>query len=201
MKHKRTVVFSLVIVAAAIGFGVTWPILAARFGSPAMRQVVLMDWVNQKGKLSAIQKRVLLALLHKNIGDPDAAGMALAVMNARLKEDEDEIVRHLAYVAFTSKNPADCHVALSGLTKVSARHKDIAVGAFLHQLRISDPNKKADALKLVFAISGLSKFSIREALPDIEPLRTHSNTFLAYAAERAATRLRDSDKTPDATPK
>ena len=202
IKHKRLII-ALCFTGAAVmlGFVLTWPALAARFGTTVTRQNILYDWLNQKSKLTVLQKRVLLSLLYEDVGDPGAAAIAIPVLNAHLKEDEDEIVRHLAYIALTKTNASDCRLALSGLNRVAARHKNIAVRAFLYHLKNSDPEKTADAHKLVFAVTGLGKFMVREALPDIEVLTNHSNTFLTSAAEAAVAHLRGADASPTEIPK
>jgi hypothetical protein len=201
IKRKRLIIGLLFAAAVlALGFALTWPVLAVRFGTPVMRQTVLYDWLNQRGKLSFLQKRVLLSLLYKKV-DANAASMALPVLNAHLKEDEDEIVRHLAYIAFTSKDSTECAVALSGLKSVSAKHKEIAVSAFRYHLKNSDPDKKDDALKLVFAVSGLGKFLDRDALPGIESLTNHSNTFLTSTAKAAIAHLQGLDASPNEMPR
>lgn len=123
--------------------------------------------------------------------------VALPVLNTHIKEDEDEIVRHLAYVAFTSKNASECAIALSGLKSVSAKHKDLAISAFRYHLRNSNPAKKADASKLVFAVTGLGTFLDREALPEIESLTNQSNAFLAAAAQATVTHLRNPETSPN----
>ena len=194
MNRKRLAVGLCLITAALITFLCSWRLLAARFGTPAVRQVVLAEWVNQKNQLSILQKKVLISLLYQDVGDPAAVRLAISVLNAHLKDDEQELVRHLAYVALTANNSGDCAVALAGLKSVSAKHKKIAVGAFLYHLRNSDPNNKGDAFKLAFAISGLAKFSVREALPEIEQLTNHENTLLSGAAEAAVFRLHASQE-------
>ena len=119
-KRTRRVIYICavaVIVAAFVGW--TWDAFwAVRFGSPLTRQVVTSQWLNQQSRLSFCQKHVLITLLYTDVDDPAAVGEALAVLKAHMKEDEDEIVRHLVYVALTASNPDDAAVALSGLKSV-----------------------------------------------------------------------------------
>ena len=185
--NKRCVMGCGVIVIVA-GFLIAWnwQLAAARYGTAAMRQVVLCDWINQLSKLSDVQKRVLYSLLYENVGDPDAVGEALAVLNAHIQEDEDQIVRHLVYVAFTTQNPSDRRVALSGLQHVTPKHETVATAVFLYYLKHSDTsNNGKEALNASFCISGLVKFSYRDARPAIAQFTNNANKYLAETANQA----------------
>ena len=195
MTRRKKVFVALLV--ALLGFDILlilvvqyWPVWAARYGSPVMRQIILSQWVDQDPKLGPLQKRVVIALLYQRTDDPEARGEALGVINAHLKEDEDEFVRHLAYVAFTAGNPSDCSMALYGLAKASPKHKELAVSAFRYHLTDLRSPSKADQFKMVPAVVGLARFSVHDALPTIEALTNHSNTFLAFTAEKAAARLK-----------
>lgn len=66
IKRKRLVMgLAFAAVALLLGLTLAWPALAARFGTPVIRQAVLYNWQNQKRELSVLQKRVLLSLLYK----------------------------------------------------------------------------------------------------------------------------------------
>jgi hypothetical protein len=171
-----------------------WPLLAVRYGGPVTRQVVISEWSNQRSKLSLLQKKVLFALLYKDVGDPEAKGQALAALNSHLKEDEPEIVRHLSYVALTAKSPSDCTVALAGLMHVSPNHQEIAKAVFLYQLKHADPNKTENALKLSTSMAGLAGQSYLEARPLIKNFTNSPNQYLAESARRALAKLDDSEK-------
>ncbi len=158
-----------------------------------MRQVEISTWQNQRSRLTGLQRSILFSLLYKDVRDPDAAGMSLGALNAHLRENEDEIVRHLVYVALTTKNPYDCNVALSGLRKVSPKHRAIALATFLYELNHSDPQVKANWQKLVTSIGGLADYSYRDALPTICQFTNHPNEYLAASAEKAVKRLREPD--------
>ncbi len=155
-----------------------------------MRQVVLCDWINQQTPLSSLQRRMLRSLLYKDVGDPDAAGMAVAALNAHIREDEEVTVRHLVYVAFTTRNPSDRRVALSGLMKVSPRHEHIATVVFLYYLKHSNPTQNVDeALNVAFCVSGLAKASYRDALPTIAQFTNSTSKYLSGTAQEAFIKL------------
>ncbi len=193
MKTKR-ILTTLFAASAAAALAVLFcgsPLLA-RFGSRPMRQVILSRWVDQHSRLSGLQKCILFSLLYKDVHDPDAAGMALSVLKAHLREDEDEIVRHLVYVALTTKNPYDCDMALRGLRLVEPRHKGIALATFLYELNHSDPQVRANWQKLTTSIGGLAEYSCVEALPTIRQFTNHPSKYLAATAEQAVEILQKS---------
>ena len=173
-----------------------YPPLAVRYGTPAIRFVELSRWNNQQTKLSTLQRRVLFRLLYKDVGDPDAAGEALAILNAHMREDEDEIVRHLIYAAFTTKNPSDRHVALTGLLLVSPKHDKMAAAAFLYFLDHSDDSKLSDALSISTCINGMVKYSYVESQPAIRRLTNNPSKYLAATAQQGVVRL-EALKRPD----
>jgi hypothetical protein len=116
--------------------------------------------------------------------------MALAALNAHIREDEEETVRHLVYIAFMTRNPSDRRVALSGLQQVSPRHEHIATAVFLYYLKHSNPTKNVDeALNVSFCVSGLAKASYRDALPAIAQFTNSSSKVLSGTAQEAVIKL------------
>jgi hypothetical protein len=167
----------------------SWKCLAVRFGTPAMRQTVLAEWVNQRSPLTSGQKQTVVYLLSGNVGDADAPGEALSVLSAHLKEDESGRIGYLLSAIFNGRNPSDKTVALSGLLNVSTNFESVAEATFRYYLKHCENINGANALNASVCISGLKKYSCVEALPDIERFTNSSTRYVAEAAREAVAQL------------
>jgi hypothetical protein len=180
---------AFIILAVAVCCVLLAPVFCALYGNNTVRQRVMNDWVNQKNKLSHLQEWATIRLLYNGVDDPHAVDQALAVLSSHLGEDEDEIVRHLAYVSLTTENPNDCGIALSGLLKVSPRHRKIATAVFKYQLNHADLGNKENALMLSYCVSGLEVITNVECLETIKQLTNNPSKYLSGTAQDAVARL------------
>jgi hypothetical protein len=75
---------------------------------------------------------------------------------------------------------------LSGLQHVTPKHETVATAVFLYYLKHSETsNNGKEALNASFCISGLVKFSYRDARPAIAQFTNNANKYLAETANQA----------------
>jgi len=189
---RNTVIYGTILILILLYLEtVLFPLIDVYYGTPSMRQVELCKWTDQKTRLGRFQRIVLFNLLYREKGDQQAAIQVIPVLNAHLYENEDEIVRQLVYVTFTTTNATTRRVALSGLLQVSAKHDALAVAAFSYWLTQAESSNldKDNAIDLSFCISGLAKKSCVDALPRIRQFTNNSNSYLSLTAQNAVKHL------------